>query len=277
MKKKSNPYFLETPCVISFSGGRTSGFMFRKILDVHDGELPYDAHVIFANTGLEHTKTYDFIGEVEDNWGVPVAWLEYCLNRKNQASFKKVDYYTADRVGTPYDVLLEKENYFPNPLMRICTTGLKIKTIKRYMMSLGYKNWTNYVGIRYDEPRRVHRILNRDESKQRHDTFLPMHYAKHTINEVSDFWTNCDFDLGFPIGNNMLGNCVGCFLKRNSIIKHIAIEEPNQLDWWLDKERLSGKRFKGSDGRSYAELIKTARVENDIETSFDSIDCSCTD
>ena len=33
---------LETPGVINFSGGRTSGYMLRKILDAYDNKLPDD-------------------------------------------------------------------------------------------------------------------------------------------------------------------------------------------------------------------------------------------
>ncbi len=38
----SNPYRIETPFIVSFSGGATSGFMLRKILDAYEGELPGD-------------------------------------------------------------------------------------------------------------------------------------------------------------------------------------------------------------------------------------------
>ena len=32
-----NPYLIEGPAVISFSGGRTSGYMLKHILDAHGG------------------------------------------------------------------------------------------------------------------------------------------------------------------------------------------------------------------------------------------------
>ena len=45
-----NPYKIESPALISFSGGRTSGFMLYQILQAHNGSLPKDVHVTFATT-----------------------------------------------------------------------------------------------------------------------------------------------------------------------------------------------------------------------------------
>ena len=71
-----NPYKIEPPFVISFSGGRTSGYMLRKILDAYDGVLPADGYVIFANTGKEHFKTLDFVHQIETEW-TKIIWIEY--------------------------------------------------------------------------------------------------------------------------------------------------------------------------------------------------------
>ncbi|THF55938.1 adenine nucleotide alpha hydrolase family protein [Pseudothauera rhizosphaerae] len=55
----ADPCRVEGPAVISFSGGRTSGMMLRKILDSHGGQLPNDVRVLFANTGKEAPETLD--------------------------------------------------------------------------------------------------------------------------------------------------------------------------------------------------------------------------
>jgi len=52
-----NPYKITGPAVVSFSGGATSGFMLKQILDSYSGVLPDNIVVCFANTGLEHEKT----------------------------------------------------------------------------------------------------------------------------------------------------------------------------------------------------------------------------
>jgi hypothetical protein len=46
----TDPYQIEPPALISFSGGRTSGYMLRKILDAYDGRLPQGIVAAFAKT-----------------------------------------------------------------------------------------------------------------------------------------------------------------------------------------------------------------------------------
>lgn len=58
--------------VVSFSGGRTSGLMLRRMLD--SGE---DFITCFENTGKEREETLQFVHEVERSWRVPIVWLEY--------------------------------------------------------------------------------------------------------------------------------------------------------------------------------------------------------
>ena len=71
-----NPYKIEPPFVVSFSGGRTSGYMLKQILDAYDGKLPVGGIVCFANTGKEHEATLRFVHDIEQRW-CPIAWIEY--------------------------------------------------------------------------------------------------------------------------------------------------------------------------------------------------------
>ena len=38
---------------------------------------------------------------------------------------------------------------------QICTQELKVKTMRRYLLSIGCEHWTNTIGIRADEAKRV--------------------------------------------------------------------------------------------------------------------------
>ncbi len=59
----SDPFHITGPALISFSGGRTSGYMLWRILQAHGGTLPDDVYVTFANTGKEREETLRFVYE----------------------------------------------------------------------------------------------------------------------------------------------------------------------------------------------------------------------
>lgn len=178
----SDPYRIDSPGVVSFSGGATSGFMLWHILQAFGGELPETILVAFANTGLEHPATLDFVRDVETNWGVKVHWLEY----RPKKTWAEVNYQNASRNGEPFDTLIEERQYLPNPVTRFCTVELKIRTIDRWAESLGWADGhTEVVGLRYDEPHRVSRIK---ANSRRNEVDCPIHRARHTLEDVERFW-----------------------------------------------------------------------------------------
>ena len=164
----TNPYQSEPPAPISFSGGRTSGYMLRQILDAYGGRLPPGVIACFANTGKEMPQTLDFVRACTEHWAVPIVWLEYAHDGEKQRKFRIVDHRTASRRGEPYEVLLRQRRYLPNPVTRFCTTQLKIRVMRDYARSLGWEHWTNAVGLRFDEAHRVGRIKN-----QKRDAWRP--------------------------------------------------------------------------------------------------------
>jgi 3'-phosphoadenosine 5'-phosphosulfate sulfotransferase (PAPS reductase)/FAD synthetase len=120
----TNPYQIESPALISFSGGRTSGYMFRQILDAYKGRLPEGVVACFANTGKEMPQTLDFVRDCGQRWNVHIVWLEYAQDGEKQRKFRVVDHASASRKGEPYEALLRERQYLPNPVMRFCTTEL---------------------------------------------------------------------------------------------------------------------------------------------------------
>ena len=127
-----SPYKISGPTVVSFSGGRTSAYMLRQVLD--NNEDWSDLVVTFANTGKEHPATLEFVQECAERWAVPIAWLEF---RDDDAGFAVVHYATASRLGEPFEALIRKRKYLPNPVTRFCTIDLKIRIIHKYLRSLG--------------------------------------------------------------------------------------------------------------------------------------------
>jgi 3'-phosphoadenosine 5'-phosphosulfate sulfotransferase (PAPS reductase)/FAD synthetase len=266
----TDPFRLEGPAVISFSGGRTSGYMLWKIVQAHGGSLPPDVVVCFANTGKEMPETLDFVNECGERWGVHVVWLEYEGRETPANRWRVVTYETADRVGKPYEALTAQKAYLPNPVTRFCTSELKIRPMKLFAQQvLGWTDWTVALGYRADEPRRVAKL--RAPHKEPFDRCAPLAEAGIAVGEVGAFWTAQPFDLRLPNmnGKTMHGNCDLCFLKGGNQVLSLIREKPERAIWWMNQEAQArgvatpdGALFR-SDRPSYADMhhIATAQAE----------------
>ena len=277
----SNPYKIEGPALISFSGGRTSAFMLWNILQAHGGVLPDDIYVTFANTGKEAPETLDFVHEIEQKWGVKIYWLELYFGEERPVYRTKiVDYETASRNGEPFEALLDRRKYLPNPVTRFCTSELKIKVMSRFMRKLqGYKNWYNVIGLRYDEPRRVASALKQYEAWT---NITPMNDAKHTVEDVSEFWRKQNFDLKLTNANGKTpaGNCDLCFLKGMDTTISILKERPEMADWWIKQEQKFGDHQGATfrkDRPNYIKLVEISKTQQDLFGDDDQMTCFCHD
>lgn len=227
---------------IAFSGGRSSAYMLHQILEAN-GTLPDRVAVTFQNTGREMPETLDFVREVGERWGVNVVWLEY---RMSNPRFVIVDHSTASRNGEPFEDLVRVRKFLPNQQARFCTVELKIRTAKRYLMSIGWEHWSNACGLRADEQRR----LNKPAPRDRWTVWTPMADAGVGKLDVMRFWQAQPFDLRLPNvnGKTHLGNCDGCFLKAEATLAHLAKEYPERHAWWERMEDLAGSLTSGTGG-----------------------------
>jgi len=106
-------------------------------------------------------RLFEFVKNVELNWGVKVNWLEY----KSVRQLQLVNFDTANRNGKPFDDLIIDKQYLPNPVTRFCTIHLKIKTIEGFVLSLpGFESgYTDVMGLRFDEPSRVMKAKSQEK------------------------------------------------------------------------------------------------------------------
>ena len=278
-----DPFKITQPTCISFSGGRTSAYMLWRVLQSNDG-LPGNTIVCFANTGKEVEATLRFVRDCGNQWQVPIHWLEY---RSDIRGFTEVDFDAASRVGEPFEALIRKRQYLPNPVARGCTTSLKIRPMHKFVRELGWTEWDQFIGIRADEHRRIAKIRARGHSTEStHETMcMPLAEASVTVQHVTDFWKNQPFDLELLTvnGRTLEGNCDLCFLKpqrqRLSLIK----ANPETAIWWIRMESLnlaskpSGARFR-ADGPGYADLARFANCQGDLFYPIeDNMACFCGD
>lgn len=281
----SDPYLIEGPALISFSGGRSSGYMLKHILDAHGGKLPDDVRVTFANTGKEMPETLDFVQECSERWGVPIDWIEARPDWPlGSMRFELVNHNSASRNGEPYRALIDKKGYLPNPVTRFCTIDLKIQPMKWLAQARGWDHWTVVIGLRADEPRRVASSRRRaDSGKEPWTNIMPMADAGVTKQDVAAFWAEQLFDLRLPNVNSAtpLGNCDLCFLKGAATLFGIMRDRPELADWWIEAEaearasKPSGARFR-SDRPSYADMLKLTRDQGDL-LDDNTMPCGCHD
>lgn len=255
----NDPFRITGPAIISVSGGRTSGYMLWRILQAHGGTLPEDVHAVFANTGREMPATLDFVRDMQAQWDVPITWLEFTARRAD--GFQTVNHNSASRNGEPFAALLAAQAALPNPVQRSCTTELKIRTIKRWVLAeLGWSHWLNVVGLRADEMHRVERT--KKPTKERWTIATPLADAGVWQRDVAEFWAAQSFDL--RLAGKWEGNCDGCFLKSRPAILRMHADHPERMRWWAEMEAIQrGKAGRGRtfrrDREPYAKLADLVR------------------
>ena len=263
-----NPYFINEPAAISFSGGRTSAYMLYKILEAHDGKLPDDVKVTFANAGKEMPETLDFVQACSENWGVDIVWLEFQGLKEPP---KIVNYTTAARQGEPFDLLTTAKSYLPNPMARFCTIELKIIPIEKFMGN----EFLTVVGIRADEPHRV------AKQRAKENYLVPLADAGVIVEDIRDFWGHQNFGLNLPMmpnGVSSMSNCDLCFLKGAKIKLSIIREKPSLAAWWTAQEKKIGGTFR-NDHPTYDQMQVIATDQGQLFDFADdeTIPCFCGD
>jgi 3'-phosphoadenosine 5'-phosphosulfate sulfotransferase (PAPS reductase)/FAD synthetase len=245
--------------------------------------------VCFANTGKEDEATLRFVRDCSERWAVPIVWVEY---RAEAPGFVLVDFDSASRNGEPFEAIIRKRNYLPNPVTRFCTVELKIRAMHKHLKSMGWGHrdgWDQFVGIRADEQRRVSKIRARPSPETVKETMcIPLADAGVTVGDVADFWLAQPFGLELPtyLGRTLAGNCDLCFLKPAGQVLSLINQKPKRATWWARMEALalalaskpSGAVFR-SDRASYAAMQANAANQADAfgHDNEEALACFCGD
>jgi len=218
-----------TTLIVSFSGGRTSGYMTHRLLQEKDQWK--DIIVIFANTGQEHEKTLDFINNCDKHFGFGTVWIEAVHTQEigKGVSHKVVDYKTASRTGEPFENAIKK---FGLPFSKSphCTRELKNYPINSYIKSLGLakKDYKIAIGIRADESKRAN-------TTNKQNFIFPLLDENTDKQDVLDWWEEQSFNLEIP---EHFGNCVWCWKKSYKKLMTVMHEEPNAFNFPERMEKL---------------------------------------
>lgn len=216
---------------ISFSGGRTSAYMAKMLIDNFADR--YDFIVTFANTGMEHEKTLEFINNCDKYFGFNTVWLEASVKHGERigTGFNIVTFETASRNGEPFHEVIKKYG-IPNTAYPHCTRELKLNVMRSYLSSLGinHRDIRTAIGIREDETRRISK-----QAGVNNIVYPLIDDFPSDKQDILQWWSNQEFDLEIP---EYLGNCVGCFKKSFKKQFRTLDKYPNALDFYAEMERL---------------------------------------
>lgn len=192
--------------VVSFSGGRTSAYLVYLMEQkrIHEG---WDVHYVFMDTGAEHPMTYRFVREVVKFWDIPLIVLRAKINPELGVGVTFEEFTPADiqthKMPTlkPFIDMVKKYGT-PYTGGAFCTERLKLQPFKKYCDErFGRGEYTTWIGIRADEPRRL---------KEREGMRYLAELSDFDKDDVIDWWCGQPFDLQI---NEHLGNCVFCIKK----------------------------------------------------------------
>lgn len=272
---------------IGLSGGRSSATLLALLLELHGGKLPSNYHAIFTNTGKEHAATYEYLKAIQENWGVPIQWLELtAVLDRDHISYKQVDYASASRKGEPFQAVLRDVVITPRRDKRLCTFYMKSMLADTFCVEAGLEVKHKLLGFRADEKQRLWRMQMRCGKQQTDWTpYAPLVNAGIEKGGVLDFWKGQPFDLQIP---SKWGNCDFCFMKGRGKLLKLGAEDPAALQWWIDNDegRLlpSGQRLYMLANGGYAGLKAEIDRRNGLllpeeedDDGIEDLECGCTD
>ncbi|WP_216726118.1 phosphoadenosine phosphosulfate reductase domain-containing protein [Hymenobacter siberiensis] len=213
------------PIVVSFSGGRTSAYMLRLLLDNYPKAKIY---VVFANTGKECEETLAFVQECSERWNVHINWIEAVVHPDKGVGtgYRFVDFATADRTGRVFEDVIAKYG-IPNKPFPHCSRELKIQPIKKLLQdTFGHEdNYHEAVGIRFDESQRAK------------GKYYPLIEWGITKQQVRAWWRTQPFDLQLK---DYEGNCDLCWKKNLRKTLTVIEQTPKKAEWWHEMEERYG-------------------------------------
>jgi hypothetical protein len=75
-----DPFKIDGPTCLSFSTGRSSAYMLKRVIDANPREaLARWLMVCFGNTGKEEEASLRFWRDCAKHWRIPIVGLEYVL------------------------------------------------------------------------------------------------------------------------------------------------------------------------------------------------------
>jgi hypothetical protein len=229
--------------IVSFSGGRTSAYMVHLIERMRKEGTIDNVHYVFLDTGAEHPKTYEFIRNCVKHFGIDLTCLRALVNPEKGigVTYKIVGLDDCKPDLQPWKDFTAKYGT-PYVSGAFCTSRMKTDPFDKWCNNtFGKDNYTTWLGMRIDEPRRI-----RDRKNIRYLAEISLMDKA----SILGWWSEQPFDLDIE---EWLGNCVFCLKKGVNKIALAQRSEPEMAAEFhellaSDSVRTLGERPAGNAG-----------------------------
>jgi 3'-phosphoadenosine 5'-phosphosulfate sulfotransferase (PAPS reductase)/FAD synthetase len=170
--------------IVSFSGGRTSAYLCKIMIETFGRD---NVDFIYMDTGAEHQKTYDFIRNVNREFGLDLVCLRGDFNQPlgEGVQYNVVDIDSLKPDLKPFKGMIEKYGV-PYIGGMFCTDRMKLTPFKKYCNDVyGKKSYETWLGIRFDEPSRIWG----DNKKKDLSAFKQLSLSGMSKYEMSDMYS----------------------------------------------------------------------------------------
>lgn len=265
--------------VLSLSGGKSSAMMTIHCL-TSEKYAAYKKLVVFANTGLEHQKTIDFLKNIENYTGVKVHLVEgvYPNEVGIGVRHKEVTWESLSMDGTPMRGAILKKNLgssygLPHSATPYCSPMTKERVINNFAKEyFGTTKYLTAIGFRAEDmPKRVVPIQVKKIFDKKIYPLLSDFSPIVGIKERDHFWAQMPFNLEI---NSRYGNCQLCYKKSDLTLFETLKNNPSLIDWYdrMEKE-FNGTFFRGK--RTALEMLEQAQAKKVVYQYLDSEACLC--
>lgn len=258
--------------VVSFSGGRTSAYLVH-LMEERRKKENLTVKYLFMDTGAEHPKTYEFIRNVVDHFGIDLVCLRLKASEKlgiaNSYVKMELSELKPDLKGWKEMVVKYSTPYMPQGAF--CTRAMKTDLFEWYCNNeFGKKKYHCWLGMRADEPDRL-KPQGERVSKKRENWYEGISYLADISDfdkqDVNDFWAGMLFDLGI---NDHLGNCVFCIKKSELRLALASRDEPEFYNEFLSVVNDSGVRVIEDRETPVQHMYRGGKKLEQVITMFDS-------
>lgn len=248
---------METVNVVSISGGKDSTALWLLALEKETPNL----QVIFADTGHEHPKTYEYIDYLQSELGkitiVKPDFSERIQNKRKYVQTKWVEEGVPDNIiqdalsvlhptGNPFLDLAIWKGRMPSTRARFCTTELKVIPIMEqiYMPLFEQGKYVvSWQGVRADESYARSKLTEREDTPEGFEIYRPL--IKWTAADVFAMHDKHGIEPN-PLYKEGMGRvgCMPCINSGKAEIFEIARRYPAEIERVAEMERIVAKASK---------------------------------